>query len=230
MAALARVLHGVIASGEDEDDLAPGLSKEMLAQLLALPEGAGPVEAWSPEAELEAAETAVTAAEDDDNDTSRVSIPCYGYMGEYQGEGSGEGEFVCPDGAVYNGQYLDGLKHGRGRLMHADGAVYEGMRHLMTVCVRPVGSLYQSHSQVTMKRTNVTAVDAWNTPAVPCTRASGEKIGCTESAASISPTGTPMTATLFGANCTVEDDTPSAAAMSTRASMRTTSSTAMVGI
>jgi hypothetical protein len=31
-----------------------------------------------------------------------------------------------PDGAKYEGQYIDGKKHGRGRLTFADGSAYEG--------------------------------------------------------------------------------------------------------
>jgi len=35
-----------------------------------------------------------------------------------------------PDGAVYEGQYSEGKKHGTGKLTFADGSVYQGEFHM----------------------------------------------------------------------------------------------------
>jgi hypothetical protein len=49
-----------------------------------------------------------------------------GWRGEYRGEGAGDGFFTYDDGDTYEGQFLDGKKHGRGRYVEACGNIYEG--------------------------------------------------------------------------------------------------------
>lgn len=50
------------------------------------------------------------------------------YEGELdeQGNKSGKGTLVWPDGSIYEGYFLDDKASGRGRLIHADGDVYDG--------------------------------------------------------------------------------------------------------
>ena len=37
-----------------------------------------------------------------------------------------KGVEVWPDGGKYDGQYHDGMRHGKGKFIWADGCVYEG--------------------------------------------------------------------------------------------------------
>lgn len=39
---------------------------------------------------------------------------------------NGKGVFNWPSGAVYQGEYLKGIKHGYGKMMWSTGKVYEG--------------------------------------------------------------------------------------------------------
>ena len=49
-----------------------------------------------------------------------------GFVGEYQGDGDGEGRHHGADGSVFEGQFKRGKPHGRGRSTSADGGVYDG--------------------------------------------------------------------------------------------------------
>jgi len=52
------------------------------------------------------------------NGTSAIDHPCNG--------SDGFTFKVFPDGSRYEGQWKDGLKHGRGRFIYPDGDIYDG--------------------------------------------------------------------------------------------------------
>jgi hypothetical protein len=49
------------------------------------------------------------------------------YFGEFETGGSRTGAlFRFPDGSTYEGEWLQGLLHGKGKLAHSNGDIYEG--------------------------------------------------------------------------------------------------------
>jgi len=44
----------------------------------------------------------------------------------YTGNKSGPGKISYKDGSVYEGNYIEGLKHGQGIQRSSDGSIYEG--------------------------------------------------------------------------------------------------------
>ena len=53
-------------------------------------------------------------------------MPQKGYQAGFPytgGAGSGRGKYVDPSGAVYEGEFMDDKKHGRGTIRDADGSV-----------------------------------------------------------------------------------------------------------
>ena len=54
------------------------------------------------------------------------SVPVEGWVGDYRGEGAGEGTYVEPNGSVYEGQFQDGRRHLRGTMRYSNGYVYVG--------------------------------------------------------------------------------------------------------
>ena len=54
------------------------------------------------------------------------SVPVEGWVGDYRGEGAGEGTYIEPNGSVYEGQFLDGRRHLRGTMRYSNGYVYVG--------------------------------------------------------------------------------------------------------
>ena len=53
-------------------------------------------------------------------------MPVEGWVGDYRGEGAGEGTYVEPNGSVYEGQFQDGRRHLRGTMRYSNGYVYVG--------------------------------------------------------------------------------------------------------
>ena len=51
-----------------------------------------------------------------------------GYEGGFDsiGQRSEKGIYRSDDGSVFDGEWLDDLKHGLGVMLHADGTIYEG--------------------------------------------------------------------------------------------------------
>lgn len=70
------------------------------------------------------------------------------YVGQFSnGMRNGKGKQVWPDFTLYEGYWLDDRAHGRGRLIHANGDVYEGewkddKAHGSGVYTRTDGSTY----------------------------------------------------------------------------------------
>ena len=53
-----------------------------------------------------------------------------------QGEMTGSGTYMYPNGESYEGEWLDGKRNGKGTMTYADGSVYEGANHLHGISCR----------------------------------------------------------------------------------------------
>jgi hypothetical protein len=54
------------------------------------------------------------------------STPTDGFRGTYRGKGEGKGTWVDPNGSVYTGGFVDGVRHGFGKYKYTSGASFTG--------------------------------------------------------------------------------------------------------